>query len=158
MMSHNLNSKWVLYFHDKNNKDWSLKSYEVKYSFSTVEEMWSLFNSMHSVSQDMFFLMRDGHPPLWEDPMNINGGALSFKIYNKNVDTFWLTACLLMVGETICDDSTQIVGISGSPKLKNQTVRIWYKDATKLESIEKTLNQELLKLSDSYIVRHHSEH
>lgn len=158
--------EWLLYWHDKNDHDWSLKSYKKKGHFRTVADFYSFYNNLRSVAEDMLFLMRAEYPPLWEDPQNINGGALCFKIYKKDADNFWLTASEALVGETVCDFPDEIVGLSISPKGSNQTVRLWFRQSSKLPNVEKTLNpvfQKLFEKSNSnhndghYIIRHHRD-
>ena len=148
---------WRFYWHDRNDTDWSLQSYQQKAEFSTVPGFWRLYNHMRTVVYDMFFLMREGHAPIWEDPANVHGGALSFRIHNKDVDNFFLTASALLVGETICACPREIVGISVSPKVKQPTIRLWYRDHKKLKDLTSSLNRELLALSDDYIIRKHAK-
>jgi hypothetical protein len=99
--------------------------------------------------------MREGHPPLWEDKSNINGGGLSFKIHNKEVDNFWLIASMLLIGESICDHPEEVVGISVSPKTRNTTIRIWYRDQSKLDLVTESLHPALLRISNDFIIREH---
>lgn len=151
-----LETPWILYWHARDNKEWTLDSYQKKSTIKTVEDFWRLYNNLRTVAFDMFFLMRADHPPLWEAPNNIKGGALSFRIHNKEVDNFWLIGSLLLVGETICTHPEEVVGISVSPKLKNTTIRIWYRDQDKLNLITDSLHPELLRISNDYIVRQHA--
>ena len=37
----------------------------------------------------MFFIMREGIEPFWEDPQNVNGGCWSFKISKGNIKKYW---------------------------------------------------------------------
>lgn len=151
-----LEDTWVLYWHSRDNKEWNLESYQKKYTIKTVFDFWRLYNNLRTVAFDMFFLMREDHPPLWEAPNNVNGGALSFRIHNKEVDNFWLIASLLLIGETICESPEEVVGLSVSPKLKNTTIRIWYGNNDNLESVTNSLHPELLRISNDYIIRKHS--
>jgi hypothetical protein len=152
-----LQTSWHLYWHARDNKSWDLASYKEKATITNVAEFWRIYNNLRTVAFDMFFLMRANHPPLWEAPNNVHGGALSFRIHNKEVDNFWLIASLLLIGETICSCPEEIVGLSVSPKLKNTTIRIWYRDEKRLDAITKSLHHELLRISDDYIVRKHSD-
>ena len=47
-------------------------------------------NNIPSVVNNMFFLMKKGHPPIWEVPQNIDGGSWSYKFAKKKADSFWL--------------------------------------------------------------------
>ena len=133
---HVLNDSWSLWFHEMNSEDWSHKSYKLVDTFNTVEKFWGLYNNLPSVINGMWFLMRDklnGNViyPLWEDPACIDGGAWLFKIHKTNADNFWLNLSLKLVGETICDDSNQIMGLSISPKKNYVTIRVWNNDKNK---------------------------
>jgi len=153
----NFNSNWILYWHPRDSTEWSINSYQEKYRIQSVPKFWALYNNLRSVAYDMFFLMREGHPPLWEDPKNIHGGALSYRINNKDVDNFWLIASMLLVGETICNHPAELIGLSVSPKLRNTTIRLWYRDINQVQPIIDSLHPELNRISNDFIIRHHQE-
>ena len=74
---HKLNNKWVLFFHDPEDNDWSVKSYKKLYEVESIEQFWDLFDFIGSkyISNGMFFFMRDGIAPVWEDKKNEDGGC-----------------------------------------------------------------------------------
>lgn len=134
--SHPLNDKWVLWMHQPASKcnRWDLASYKQHCVISTVEDFWNLFNGMKSlVNEDMWFLMRHGIPPRWEDPVNKEGGSFKFKVPGDRLDNCWLTLAMHLVTETMCvnmRDSKLISGISTSPKQHNfSTLSIWNLDS-----------------------------
>lgn len=126
-----LKHTWILWYHSSDGDDWSMQSYRKLYEFSTVEDFWRLYNNLPSIVNCMFFLMKKGHPPIWEVPQNINGGAWLYKFPKKNADSQWLKFSCYLVGETIGNLSDEIVGISISPKIFNVTIRIWNKNSHK---------------------------
>lgn len=132
MAEHQLNSSWVLWRHPIDSKDWSLKGYQKVATVSTVEQFWQLFNTMPTVSRDMWFFMREGIPPIWEHQINRQGGAFKFRVHSSKIDDDWLTLAQTLVGEQICCDARDaelISGISCSPKRNNfQTLSVWNLD------------------------------
>ena len=133
--NHPLNCEWVLWSHDWDKKGWQEKDYDSYGSIATVEEFWNVYNGLPSLlNKDMWFLMRKGIPPRWEDPININGGAFKFRVAGDNVDNSWLTISLFLVTENSCldiDDANLICGIGLSPKQKNfSTVSVWNLDSS----------------------------
>lgn len=141
---HPLENTWILWYH--NGKDnWTMDSYQKIYEFSTVEDFWRLYNNIPSVVNNMFFLMKKGHPPIWEVPQNIDGGSWSYKFAKKKADSFWLKFSLYMIGETIMTQPTEdIIGLSVSPKVWNVTIRIWNCNSIKCQNME--FNQEYTEL------------
>ena len=134
--NHVLNDSWVFWFHDMNDQDWSPKSYKRMTEFTTVENFWGLYNHIPSVINGMWFMMRKEHKgkpiyPLWEDPACINGGAWLFKIHKSQADNVWLDLSLRLLGETICKNSDQIIGLSISPTKHYVTIRVWNRDKKK---------------------------
>jgi hypothetical protein len=130
-----LNDTWILWYHDTKSSDWSLSGYEQLFSFSTVEDFWILYNNLDDISSGMYYLMRKDIPPIWDAPENIGGGAWTFRVDKRNLSKFWEDLSLHCVGETICDASESIVGISISPKIRFATVRVWTSDTD--DGIEK---------------------
>lgn len=124
-MKHPLNTGWVLWYHTFESNDWSLKGYEKLYTFNTIEDFWFLYNYDGNYSNGMYYLMRKGIPPIWDAPETINGGAWTFRIDYKVFWDFWQSLSMLCIGETICTDSTHIIGISYSPKGKFFICRVW---------------------------------
>ena len=119
-----LRSAWVLWYHDSSD-DWNLSSYQKIYEFDTVAGFWRMFNNLPSIVNSMFFLMKKGHSPIWDVPENIKGGSWLFKFPKKMADCYWLKMSCYMVGETITNDTTHIIGLSLSPKIYNVTIRVW---------------------------------
>lgn len=133
---HLLGDTWVLWFHDMNDDDWGQQSYKKIEEFNTIEKFWGIYNHIPSIVNGMWFLMRkefNGKTiyPMWEDPACINGGAWLYKIHKTHSDNVWLDLSMRLVGETLCADPDQFLGISISPKKHYVTIRIWNRDKTK---------------------------
>ena len=138
VVEHKLNNNWVLWYHDMNHHDWSIKGYQKLATVGTVEEFWELFNSLPSLVHGMWFFMRDGIPPRWEDEINQEGGAFKFRTKNNQVDSNWLTLAMFLIAEQMCSDPKDaelICGISLSPKRGHvSTLSVWNLDCTRTEN------------------------
>jgi len=131
--THKLSDRWVLWSHAHDNKGWKLEDYRKHAIISTVEEFWEIFNGMPSlINGDWWFIMREGIPPLWEAPVNKEGGSFKFRVPGNNADNTWLTLAIHLVTENMCmepRDAQLISGISFSPKRGNYaTISVWNLD------------------------------
>lgn len=129
---HTLYDKWVLWAHLPHNTDWSLKSYIKLQNLETVEDVVSITNAIPEkmVKNCMLFLMRKNINPVWEDPLNCNGGCFSFKVLNKNVLRVWKELSYSMTGETLSNKKEfmeNINGITISPKKSFCIIKLWTK-------------------------------
>jgi hypothetical protein len=127
---HNLSDKWSLWGHLPHDTDWSLDSYKNIYTFETVEETIALTETIPEVlvKNCMLFLMRYGVKPTWEDPKNRNGGCFSYKVSNKHVYEVWKELTYMLVGDTISNKASFVVGVTGitiSPKKNFCIIKIW---------------------------------
>lgn len=147
---HPLNDKWVLWFHDPNDTNWDFSSYLNIYDINSIETFWDVFNNINksNVENGMFFIMREGIKPLWEDDKNKEGGCWSFKILKKNIFDSWLDVCVNCVNETLVkniNDANLITGISISPKKSFCIIKIWNNDKNK--NSKDLINDNLLNLN-----------
>jgi hypothetical protein len=133
--SHKLAGAWTIWSHEAHhiNPNWNLQGYREHCTITTVEEFWNIFNGMPSlINEDMWFLMRKGIPPRWEDPVNKEGGSFKFRVPGDKADNIWLTFAINLVTENMCmqqQDATLISGISFSPKRGNFcTISVWNLD------------------------------
>ena len=130
--THILIDKWVLWAHLPHNTDWSLKSYIKLQNLETVEDVVSITNAIPEkmVKNCMLFLMRKNINPVWEDPLNCNGGCFSFKVLNKNVLKVWKELSYTITGETLSNKKEfmeNINGITISPKKSFCIIKLWTK-------------------------------
>ncbi len=139
---HPLNDQWVLWFHDMKNSNWTINGYEQIFQFDTIEDFWILYNGINDFTNGMYYLMRLGYPPIWDHEKNINGGAWTFKVDKRNLNKFWEELSCYCIGETICDESNSIVGISISPKIRFATVRVWTNNTTHSVNLFKNISQK----------------
>ena len=124
------NNFWVLWSHEIHDDDYSLGSYRILWEANNMLDF--LLHTNRFAEDDwstkMFFFMRKGITPRYEDVKNIRGGSWSFRV-NKNYSyTSWISLCLQCMGECLIEswnEMRKINGISLSPKNNTTTVRIW---------------------------------
>jgi translation initiation factor 4E len=128
---HPLNCKWVLYYHLPSDKSWTLSSYvAIDRDIDSAEKVVALNTLLpdHVLYNCMFFCMRDGITPMWEDPQNKNGGCFSYRILNKTVPAVWRKLLALLCGNSLCSNKKHepfINGITVSPKKNFCIIKIW---------------------------------
>ena len=103
------------------------------FSFDSVEKFWALHKKIENemLNSGMFFIMKEGIYPLWEDSQNINGGCWSYKIVKRDAYKAWVQLAVSLVGETLSNEDNLINGISISPKKGFCIVKIWNCDSKK---------------------------
>ena len=128
---HPLSTPWMLWFHNSKSRDWSLAGYEKLITISTIEEYWYLTNIAGDDAVTMmtgaYSLMREGYPPIWDLPENIDGSSYALRVNSDQIYNFWEIITMACIGETICENSDSVVGISSTPKGPTCTVRVWFK-------------------------------
>jgi len=125
-----LSRNWVLWYHAKDNNDWSMRSYQKIAVIRNVKDFWTVMNSIGTIVHDMYFMMVEGVDPIYESHRHTRGGAWLFKVHKSVTDNIWFRLCELLVCEQIADQSSHITGISVSPKHSYVTIRIWNDDIT----------------------------
>lgn len=139
--------KWnIWYHHEKDN--WKISGYKKIYEIKTISDFWRFYNNwdkVGGVTSKHFFLMRHDVTPIWEDPVNINGGCWSFKVHEEQAEDLWEDLSLYLVSNNLCPSITdEIVGISICLKKNNNTVvKIWNR-ISKNSSL-KLINESILK-------------
>ena len=128
----NLKNKWVFWFHNPKDNNWTLESYKEIYKISTIEEFWNLYKNIDSniIQDGMFFLMKENVKPLWEMEENINGGCWSYKINKREVCNAWSELSIAVCSENLLKNNSLdlINGISISPKKSFCILKIWNND------------------------------
>jgi len=146
-MNTELSSQWnIWYHHEKDN--WKISGYKKIYEIKTVSDFWKFYNNwdkVGGVTNKHFFLMKEGVNPIWEDPLNINGGCWSFKIQEEQAEELWKDLSTYLVCNKLClTIPEEIMGLSVCLKKNNNTViKIWNKNS-KNNSL-KLINETILK-------------
>ena len=139
-------NSWNFYIHLQNVDDWSFSSYHNILSINTPEQAILLNDEINFdlIKKTMLFVMKDNIKPMWEDPLNKNGGGFSFKVHNKYIEGVWKKLFFMLMGGSL--SNKQINGISLSPKKSFCIVKVWMKDCnfmnpdilTNIEHMDKT--------------------
>lgn len=154
--------EWTLYFHSPREKKWSLETYTEIGCVSTLREAFALLNAVGDtkLKGGMFFWMRKGVPPLWENHQNIRGGSYSLRgSIDNGIDIFLLYTIGAML-ELATSKGDKVMGINISPKLVGggnrdmdqtigfYTIKVWNQDCVKfgkstgLTLLDRRLNHE----------------
>lgn len=131
-----LSHKWNYYYHYPNDKNWNLDSY--KLVMGPIESLEALIGINESVTDNiikncMLFVMRSHITPMWEDPLNRQGGCFSYKVSNKAVTVVWRKLMYLLCGYSLTVDPKHMEWVNGitiSPKRGFCIVKIWLCNCT----------------------------
>lgn len=170
---HKLHSGWTLYVDKTPNAGSSLQDYTQNlkkiYKVSTIEGFWQVFNNIPSPSdlqpRYSFHLMRGDRRPIWEDPLNENGGYWKLKCHKNNTEIVWKELVLAAIGEQFRDSVKMfdnIVGVSVSIRDKDDHFQVWnenWEGAVKSGVVEKITKQLLPKIKfHSTFYKEHKNH
>ena len=133
--NHKISTNWTIWAHMPQDSDWSLNGYIKINTLKNIEDSITLMEIIPEVliKYSMLFIMKENINPLWEDKCNINGGAFSYKVSNKNVLNVWKKLFYALIGNTISNNIEvihNITGITISPKKNFCVIKIWMKDYT----------------------------
>ena len=142
MEKHLTHTKWIVWYHNPSDKNWSLESYKDIIEISSIEDFCVLKNTwkkcLPNINEGMFFVMRKTEEgciyPRWEDKHNRRGGYWSFKISKEDCEGAWFSLMMFTLGEYLVrreSDISLINGISISPKKHFCILKIWTCDSTR---------------------------
>lgn len=122
-----LSETYTCWFHSPNDTNWEPDSYHQILNFRTVEEFITLLRAIQPtmIENGMFFIIKDGILPIWEDPQNIDGGCISFKIEKRLVYREWEN---LLINYMSGNMDARINGISISPKKNFNIIKLWFNE------------------------------
>jgi hypothetical protein len=150
---------WVLWYHDPEVKDYSLKSYIKISDFTTPQQFWTVIDAIPKEAWEcgMYFFMRKGYNPLWESPEHKEGGAWSKKIDASQAHTSFIDLMVHCISdELLMNRKETLAGISISPKGQFHIIKLW--NTTTTVSDKKYLNQNLtyFKVTDDVVYTPHN--
>ena len=123
-----LSTPWVLWFHAIDGETYDVDSFERLADIRTVGDYLTVIGSIKNYTSGMFYLMRDGIPPMWEHEANREGGYWSYRIPKARANNTWTDFCSAAVGNILTRniaDMQWVNGISISPKINNAILKIW---------------------------------
>jgi len=114
---------------------------------------------INHLQNGMFFLMREGIFPNWEDPDNTEGCCVSFKVPGETITQEFCKVVLSCITEDILQDPTEfeeLNGISISPKKEFNILKLWMRNkqskyATILRDIEPYLHEQHCMIKDNVV-------
>ncbi|XP_030474169.2 eukaryotic translation initiation factor 4E-2-like isoform X1 [Syzygium oleosum] len=131
---HPLEHSWTFWFDNPSAKSKQVAwgdSMRPIYTFSTVEEFWSLYNNIHHPSklavQADLYCFKNKIEPKWEDPVCANGGKWTVSFNRGKSDTCWLYTLLAMIGEQF-DHGDEICGAVVNVR-RQEKISLWTKNA-----------------------------
>ena len=118
-----LKQDWVLWNHGLYDKSWANDSYREIYSIINLFDVKIILDnlSVDNLKNGMFFFMKTGIFPTWEDHHNRDGFNISYKVPLNHLEKSWNTLLL----KVLTDDDDNINGISISPKKEFNIIKLW---------------------------------
>ena len=113
---------WILWYHDPENKDYSLKSYIKIADVRNPKQFWTVVDSISKEAWEsgMFFFMKAGYDPLWDSKID------SSLMHNTFVDM--VVHCV--ANDVLVHRKETLVGITVSPKGPFSIIKIWNSTST----------------------------
>jgi hypothetical protein len=150
-------NKYTLWYHSPSDTNFELSS------FKKVCEVTSLdtFNAINralldndtSLTNDLYYLMKDDIMPVWHNDEHINGGCISWKIDSADSIKCWKNLLFLFVSGEFNDlEQYGITGISINPKKGCNILKIWFRDVIPKDALrdlklpEECIFQEKFKI------------
>jgi len=154
-----LNTPWILWYHSIKDTTWTKSSYKEFYTFNNLYD-YSLFIDIiekNHLQNGMFFLMRGGIFPNWEDPDNSEGCCVSFKIPGETTKEEFCRILLHCLTEDILKDPDtweELNGFSIAPKKEFNIAKLWMRNKQKkysdfMEEIEPNLLEKDCLIKDN---------
>jgi hypothetical protein len=152
-----LKNTWILWFHKVNDNNWKLDSYVKVFEIKTYYDVLFIIKELDNITSGMFFLMKDGISPIFEDANNINGGYWSTRITKKESYDHWEKIIYHMCINNITVKSeyeNKINGVSISPKINNCIFKIWNSDYKNMKTEYLRKDLEFLSWEDTFYLQH----
>ena len=146
-----LQYSWILWYHDPDNKEYSLQSYIKIVDISTPQQFWTVIDSISKEAWEsgMFFFMRQGFKPLWDVPENEAGGAWSKKVESSEVHNSFIDLMIhCITNELLINRKETLVGVAVSPKGPFSIIKIWNTTTTVSENSYLNNKMTHIKIGD----------
>ena len=118
-----LEKEWILWNHELHDKSWTNDSYRKIYSIKNLFDVKIIIDNLTNqyLKNGMFFFMKTGIFPTWEDDYNKNGYNISYKVPLNHLETSWKS----LLYKVLTEDDKNINGISISPKKEFNIIKLW---------------------------------
>jgi len=116
--------------------------------FSSIESFWALWThlSLPSTLQpttDYILFHMDVKRPVWEDPLNKDGGKWIIRLRKGVADVLWENLVLALIGDQF-DEEDRVCGCVLSVRSQEDIISVWHqdeKDAVAKEHIRETIKR-----------------
>jgi hypothetical protein len=155
-----LKSTWVLWFHKVNDNNWNLESYSKIFIIKKYYDIIYILKKIDNITSGMFFLMKEGIIPIFEDKNNLNGGYWSLRIAKKDSFEYWEKIIYYLCIESIVIDNKYeqyINGFSVSPKINNCIFKIWTSDYNVMKTEYLKKNLEFINWEETFYLQHNGD-
>jgi translation initiation factor 4E len=138
-----LNARWTMWFDNPRladeTKEWKDNLSNCG-SFDTVESYWKIYNNLKPAGElslnSNYHVFREGVVPMWEDPVNKDGGKFVLTLPKKDsksgkIDEWWLFTVLSIIGETLDMDGNEVCGAVVSIRKSQDRIALWLKSSDK---------------------------
>ena len=144
---------WTMYFHSPEETKWTLNTFINLGPMKTWREFWIVIDTLkpESLSEGMFFMMRDPSPPLWESSQNIRGGCYSFRYQKKDAHDVYINCIISAMLGTLTRVENHINGITISPKRGFNIIKVWNTDAQKCNT-SSDINTDFSSISEGDVL------
>ncbi len=152
-----LKQKWVLWFHKVNDNSWDIDSYMRVMEIVTYKDLLFVLKDLDNITSGMFFIMKEGIKPVYEDPQNVNGGYWSLRISKKEAFDVWKVILYYLSIDNLMKDKSShkhITGITVSPKINNCIFKIWVDDFKKFRKEDIRNDIPFLKSEELFYLQH----
>ncbi len=152
-----LRDKWVLWFHRVDDDNWKEDSYIKVYEMDTVEDLIFVLREIPNITSGMFFFMKDGIFPTYEDPLNRNGGYWSLRVSKKDSMDVWQSLIYHICVDKLTKDPNMnelINGFTVSPKINNCIFKIWNRDYKRMKTDNMRRDIKVINFEESFYLKH----
>uniref|UniRef100_A0A0C9QLX9 eIF-4F 25 kDa subunit n=1 Tax=Wollemia nobilis TaxID=56998 RepID=A0A0C9QLX9_9CONI len=153
---HQLERPWTFWFDNPTGKHKSAawgSTLRSVYTFSTVEDFWSLYSNLFLPSKlpsgADFHCFKAGIEPKWEDPECAYGGkwtATNNRGGRAGLDALWQNTILAMIGEQF-DEGDEICGVVASVRARQEKIALWTRNASN-EAVQMTVGRQWKEFMD----------
>ena len=120
--------------------------------FSTIEQFWEIFQHIRKPDQckkpgTELFLFAEEIKPLWEDPINTNGGKVSIRLKKDFSSIIWEEIILAFIGNIFpIQVHQEITGLVISMRKECNVLQVWFRNYNneKASLIEQAVKELLL--------------
>lgn len=138
-----------LFAHHNKDRSWNDISYVLLNRIDSVDTFWRVFNTIkeQKVYDDFsLYFMKENIKPKWEDPRNISGGCLSYKINTTSLNEIhdlFLHTCIQCAENKIIEFDDIVNGVNVIVKSRHIIIKLWLSEIKNKVSLTKEFIQHI---------------